>query len=283
VTLIDPIFSKEDLIHATGTEMTNVRDFARFKAERRKISLVTAYDTWSAHLVERSNVDAILVGDSAAMVMHGHRTTVPATIAMMALHTAAVARAAGTKLVIADLPFLSYRKGLSSAMRAVGALLRNGAHAVKLEGVDGHEDVIRQIVGSGVPVMGHVGLTPQFVNQFGGFRVQGRETEGAEKILRQAHALEDLGCFSVVLECIPAALGARITSELAIPTIGIGAGPCTDGQVLVLQDLWGIDSDRAARFVRRYLDGDAVLTDALDRYDADVKGGCFPNTAESYS
>jgi 3-methyl-2-oxobutanoate hydroxymethyltransferase len=263
--------------------MTNIRDFARSKAERRKISIVTAYDAWSAHLVQRSTVDAILVGDSAAMVMHGHTTTIPATIAMMALHTAAVARAAGDKFLIADLPFLSYRQGLSSAMRAVGALLRSGAHAVKLEGVDGHEDVIRQIVGSGVPVMGHVGLTPQFVNEFGGFRVQGRDSEQAENILRQAHTLEDLGCFSIVLECIPAGLATRITSELVIPTIGIGAGPCTDGQVLVLQDLWGIGTDRAPRFVRRYIDGDTVLTEALDRYDADVKGHRFPSAAESYS
>ena len=129
---------------------------------------------------------------------------------------------------------------MSAAIRAVGALLRSGAHAVKLEGVDGHEDVIRQIVGSGVPVMGHVGLTPQSVNEFGGFRVQGRDTADAEKIARQAHALEELGCFSLVLECVPAPLASRITSELAIPTIGIGAGPCTDGQVLVLQDLWGV-------------------------------------------
>ena len=264
-------------------KMTTVRDFSRFKSERRKISIVTAYDTWSAHIIQRSNVDAILVGDSAAMVMHGHRTTVPATVAMMASHTAAVARAVADKFLIADLPFLSYRKGVGAAMRAVGALLRSGAQAVKLEGVDGHERVIRHIVGSGVPVMGHVGLTPQFVNEFGGFRVQGREAEAAEKILRQAHTLEDLGCFSIVLECMPAALAGRITSELSIPTIGIGAGPCTDGQVLVLQDLWGIGREHAPRFVRQYLDGDAVLTEALDRYDADVKGGCFPNAAESYS
>jgi 3-methyl-2-oxobutanoate hydroxymethyltransferase len=263
--------------------MTTVRDFARFKAEHRKISLVTAYDTWSARLVERSTVDAILVGDSAAMVMHGHGTTVPATVAMMAAHTAAVARAAGSKFLIADLPFLSYRKGVPSAMRAVGTLLRSGAHAVKLEGVDGHSKVIRQIVGSGVPVMGHIGLTPQFVNQFGGFRVQGRDTEDAEKIVRQAHALQELGCFAVVLECIPAPLARRITSELSIPTIGIGAGPCTDGQVLVLQDLWGVGGDVSPKFVRRYIDGEALLTGALDRYDADVKGGRFPSAEESYS
>src|SRR5678816_3919161 len=209
--------------------MSTVRDFARFKAEHRKISIVTAYDAWSAQLVERSNIDAILVGDSAAMVMHGYRTTVPATVGMMALHTAAVARVAGSKFLIADLPFLSYRNGVSSAMRAVGALMRSGAHAVKLEGVDGHEDVILQIVGSGVPVMGHVGLTPQSVNEFGGFRVQGRGDAAGADIERQALMLEALGCFAIVLECVPADLAARVTSALTIPTIGIGAGPETDG------------------------------------------------------
>lgn len=263
--------------------MTTVRDFAKFKAERRKISMVTAYDAWSAHLVQRSQVDAVLVGDSAAMVMHGHTTTVPATLAVMALHTAAVARAVTDKLLIADMPFLSYRRGISAAMRATEALMRGGAHAVKLEGVDGHEDVIRHIIGSGVPVMGHVGLTPQFVHQFGGFRVQGRESADAEKIRSQAHALEELGCFSIVLECIPAELGGRITSELTVPTIGIGAGACTDGQVLVLQDLWGVSDGHAPRFVRRYVDGSAILTDALNRYDDDVKNGRFPSKAESYS
>jgi len=263
--------------------VTTVRDFARFKAERKKISMVTAYDAWSAYLVQRSQVDAVLVGDSAAMVMHGHPTTVPATLAVMALHTAAVARAVTDKLLIADMPFLSYRRGIAAAMRATEALMRSGAQAIKLEGVDGHEDVIRHIIGSGVPVMGHVGLTPQFVHQFGGFRVQGRESADAEKIRTQAHALEELGCFSIVLECIPAELGARITSELAIPTIGIGAGACTDGQILVLQDLWGVGDGPAPRFVRQYVDGSAILTDALNRYDEDVKGGRFPSKAESYS
>jgi 3-methyl-2-oxobutanoate hydroxymethyltransferase len=168
-------------------------------------------------------------------------------------------------------------------MRAVGALMRSGGHAVKLEGVDGHEQVIRQIVGSGVPVMSHLGMTPQSVNQFGGFRVQGRNAADADRILRQARALEELGCFSIVLECIPSELAAEITRALTIPTIGIGAGANTDGQVLVLQDLWGIGSDHGPRFVRRYIDGESVLTDALNRYDADVKGGCFPGPAESYS
>jgi 3-methyl-2-oxobutanoate hydroxymethyltransferase len=263
--------------------MSTVLDFERLKAERHKISIVTAYDAWSARLVARSRVDAILVGDSAAMVMHGHKTTVAATVAVMALHTRAVARASGDKFLIADLPFLSFRKGIAAAMTAVGALVRSGAQAVKLEGIDGHEEVIRHIVGSGVPVMGHLGLTPQSVNRLGGFRVQGKGNAQVEKLVQQAHALEALGCFSVVLECIPATLATRITSELHIPTIGIGAGAGTDGQVLVLQDLWGVDPSHAPRFVRRYLDGETLLTNALDEYDADVKNARFPTPEESYS
>jgi 3-methyl-2-oxobutanoate hydroxymethyltransferase len=262
--------------------MHTVHDFARFKADGRKISVVTAYDAWSARIVARSNVDAILVGDSAAMVIHGHATTVSATVGLMAMHTRAVARAAGGKLVIGDLPFLSFRKGIPAAMRAAGALVAGGAQAVKLEGVDGHEDVIRHIVGSGIPVMGHLGLTPQAVNQLGGFRVQGRQARDAARLVGQAHALEDLGCFSIVLECVPADLAARITSELALPTIGIGAGPGTDGQVLVLQDVCGLDTGISPRFVRRYCDGDRLLTTALDKYDADVKQMKFPSAEESY-
>ena len=263
--------------------MSTVLDFARLKANGQKISVVTAYDAWSARLVARSRVDAILVGDSAAMVMHGHTTTVAATVPVMALHTRAVASASGDKFLVADMPFLSFRKGVSAGMAAVGTLVRSGAQAVKLEGVDGHEELIRRIVGSGIPVMGHIGLTPQSVNQLGGFRVQGKGCAQADKLLKQAHALEALGCFSIVLECIPAALAARITSELRIATIGIGAGVGTDGQVLVLQDLWGVDPERAPRFVRRYVDGEELLTNALDAYDADVKNARFPTAEESYS
>jgi 3-methyl-2-oxobutanoate hydroxymethyltransferase len=160
--------------------------------------------------------------------------------------------------------------------------MRSGAHAVKLEGVDGHEDVIRHIVGSGVPVMGHIGLTPQSVNRLGGFRVQGRNEDDATALLRQAQTLEHLGCFSIVLECIPAALAARIRSELTIPTIGIGAGSETDGQVLVFHDVLGLDRTHTPRFVRRYVDGEGIFTAALDEYDADVKGARFPDLQESY-
>jgi 3-methyl-2-oxobutanoate hydroxymethyltransferase len=260
-----------------------VQDFARFKAEGRKISVVTAYDAWSARIVARSNVDAILVGDSAAMVIHGHPTTLSATVGLMAVHTRAVAGSAAGKFVVADLPFLSFRKGIPAAMRAVGALATNGAQAVKLEGVDGHEKVIRHIIGSGVPVMGHLGLTPQSVNRFGGFRVQGRTEEDAAALLRQARRLEELGCFAVVLECVPAELAAGITAEVSIPTIGIGAGAGTDGQILVLHDLWGLDSSHTPRFVRRYADGEHLLADALDAYDSDVKRSLFPGADESYS
>jgi 3-methyl-2-oxobutanoate hydroxymethyltransferase len=263
--------------------MRAVDEFARFKSERRKISIVTAYDAWSARLVACSNVDALLVGDSAAMVVHGQQTTLGATVRLMSLHTRAVAGHAGGKFLIADLPFLSFRKGIPAAMQAVGALVRSGAQAVKLEGVDGHEDVIRQIVGSGVPVMGHIGLTPQSVNQFGGFRVQGRNALDAERLRREAHTLAGLGCFAIVLECVPADLAGRITSELAIPTIGIGAGAATDGQVLVLHDLCGLDASPSPRFVRRYLDGHRVFTNALNDYDADVKANRFPAPEESYS
>lgn len=263
--------------------MTSVQDFARFKAAGRRISMVAAYDAWSAAVIARSQVDAILVGDSAAMVLHGHPTTLAATVGMMALHTAAVARLADGKLVIADMPFLSFRKGLVVAMSTVETLMRAGAHAVKLEGVDGNEEVVRHVVGSGVPVMGHIGLTPQSVHQLGGFRVQGRSDAEAATLLRHAHVLQELGCFAIVLECIPASVAGRITSELQIPTIGIGAGPCTDGQVLVLHDLLGLDTGHTPKFVRKYLDGDRVVTDALNHYDADVKAGRFPAAEESYS
>jgi len=262
--------------------MTSVLDFARAKAEGRRISMVTAYDAWSARLIARSQVDAVLVGDSAAMVMHGHATTVTATVHEMAWHTGAVARAVGDRCLVADLPFLSYRKGLPTAMDAVGALVAAGAQAVKLEGVDGHAGIIRHIIGSGVPVMGHIGLTPQSVHRLGGFRVQGRDDAAAADLVRQAARLESLGCFALVVECIPAPLACRITRALRIPTIGIGAGGCTDGQILVLHDLWGVDTGHTPRFVRRYLDGGALLTDALDRYADDVKTARFPNEAESY-
>lgn len=262
--------------------MKSVLDFAAAKAAGRKISMVTCYDAAFARVLEASKVDSLLVGDSAAMVVHGHTDTLAATVEMMALHVAAVRRGAPTRFLVADLPFLSFRKGIPAAMDAVAALMRAGAQAVKLEGVTGHEDVITAIVGSGVPVMGHLGLTPQSVNAFSGYRVQGRSDVAAARIVEDARRLEALGCFSLVLECVPSALGARVTGAVGIPTIGIGAGAACDGQVLVLQDLLGLSDARRPRFVRTYLDGAQVARDAFDRFDADVKQGSFPAPAETY-
>jgi 3-methyl-2-oxobutanoate hydroxymethyltransferase len=262
--------------------MRSVLDFAAARSAGRKISMVTCYDAAFARVLEASNVDSILVGDSAAMVMHGHSDTLAATVELMALHTAAVRRGAPTRFLIADLPFLSFRKGVPAALDAVAALMRAGAQAVKLEGVAGHEDVITAIAGSGVPVMGHLGLTPQSVNALAGYRVQGRSDEDAARIVEDAKRLEALGCFSIVLECVPAALGARITQAVGIPTIGVGAGIHCDGQVLVLQDLLGLTTGHRPKFVRTYLEGAAAVREAVDRFDADVKQGAFPAAAESY-
>src|SRR6201993_2102349 len=208
----------------------NVLDFQKMKNEGRKISMVTCYDYSSARAIAESNIDCILVGDSVAMVMHGHPTTLSATTAMIALHTTAVARGAPTKFIVADLPFLSYRKGLKDAMDSVQELMSAGARAVKLEGVRGHTEIVRHIVESGVPVMGHLGLTPQSVNLLGGMKVQAR-TDAAGEILRSdARALEQAGCFALVLECVPSASARAVTKLLKIPTIGIGAGVSVDGQ-----------------------------------------------------
>lgn len=254
------------------------------KAERSgKLTMVTSYDAWSARILESSPVDMILVGDSAAMVMHGFRDTIPATVEMIASHVAAVRRGATTKFVVADLPFLAFRTDLNSSIEAVRTLMQAGANAVKLESRDGNEALIRHLVESGVPVMGHLGLTPQFVNAFGGFRVQGREAEAQKKIMADARALEEAGCFSIVLECIPSVLAGEITSCLRIPTIGIGAGAMCDGQVLVLQDLLGLSGDFKPKFVRRYLDGGKVIGDALEQFCADVREARFPAEIEGYS
>jgi 3-methyl-2-oxobutanoate hydroxymethyltransferase len=262
--------------------MKSVLDFAAAKAAGRKISMVTCYDSSLARTLEATAIDCILVGDSAAMVVHGHSDTLSATVEIMAMHTAAVRRGAPTRFLIGDMPFLSFRRGVPAALDAVAALMRAGAQAVKLEGVTGHEDVIEAIVGSGIPVMGHLGLTPQSVNALAGYRVQGRREDDAVRIVEDARRLEALGCFSIVLECVPSALGARITQALTIPTIGVGAGIHCDGQVLVLQDLLGLTGGHRPKFVRTYLDGNQVVRDAVDRFDRDVKQGAFPAPSESY-
>lgn len=266
----------------TSLKVTRANDFLRAKAEGLKLSMVTCYDYTFARLLATSTVDAILVGDSAGMVVHGHRSTLSMTVDLMQLHTEAVTRGAPEKFIVADMPFLSFRKGLSAAMDTVQTLARAGAHAVKLEGIDGHEDVVERIAQSGVPVMGHVGLQPQSVRAYGGFRVQGRSVDAARNILRQASTLEALGAFAVILECIPASLAQEITAALRIPTIGIGAGSECDGQILVLQDLLGMNIDFRPKFSRSFCDGARTVLDAVQSFDSAVKAGTFPSPEESY-
>jgi 3-methyl-2-oxobutanoate hydroxymethyltransferase len=249
---------------------------------QRKISMITCYDSWSARIVNNGPIDMILVGDSAAMVMHGHDSTIPATIDMMVLHTSAVRRGAGDKFIVSDMPFLSYRKGLTHAVEAAGKLMQAGANAIKLEGVEGHEEIVKHLVQSGIPVMGHLGLTPQSVHQLGGNKVQGQNNGQARQIKSDALKLQELGCFSLVLECVPAELGKAISAELTIPTIGIGAGVDTDGQVLVMQDMLGMSSEFKPRFLRQFLDGEKILGEAFAQYDSEVKACTFPAEKESY-
>jgi 3-methyl-2-oxobutanoate hydroxymethyltransferase len=258
-------------------------DFQRSKVEGRKLSMVTCYDYTFARLLSKSSIDGILVGDSAAMVMHGHSSTLSATTEMMRFHTEAVVRGAGDKFIVADMPFLSFRKGPAAALDSASALMVAGAQAVKLEGVDGHEDVIQRMVESGIPVMGHLGLQPQSVHAYGGFRVQGRSSDSAQNIARQAAALEELGAFAMVLESVPAKLAREISESLRIPTIGIGAGAGCDGQILVLQDLLGMNSEFRPKFVRPFLSGEPCVLKALAGFDQAVKEGTFPAAGESYS
>ncbi len=261
----------------------NINQLIQLKADGKKISVLTCYDYSSAKIINQSNVDMILVGDSAAMVMHGHNSTLPIDIDTMVLHLAAVVKGAPDKFIVADLPFMSYRKSLTDNMNAVEKLMKAGAHAVKLEGLNGNQELIRHIVDSGVPVMGHLGLTPQSVNTLGGYRVQGKDDDAKIKITEDAKKTQDAGCFAIVLECVPSLLAEIITQSLEIITIGIGAGSRTDGQVLVMQDMLGLQTDFKPKFVRNYLDAEQLFLQAFNAYDADVKSNHFPSKGESYS
>lgn len=261
--------------------MTTILEFARAKHAAKPIVILAAYDALMARLLAATDVDAILVGDSAAMVAHGQPSTVHATMEMMAAHVAAVRQAAPKVVVIADLPFLAARRGRDAGVAAAGALIQAGANAVKIEGVAGHEDVIEHVVGSGIPVMGHLGVTPQAVHQQG-YRVQGRTKSEATRLKSEARLLQRLGVFALVLECVVSPLAGAITRQLDIPTIGIGAGPRTSGQVLVLSDLLGLDPVFRPRFVRRYVDGAGVVTGAVNAFVRDVRAAKFPSREEAF-
>jgi 3-methyl-2-oxobutanoate hydroxymethyltransferase len=260
--------------------VSSILAFARAKREQRPLVMVTAYDAVTARTAHEAGVDALLVGDSAAMVVHGFPSTVHATIEMMRLHTAAVRRGAPEALIIADMPFLSARRGPDAALDAAGELMRAGATAVKIEGVAGHEETISRLIGSGIPVMGHLGLTPQAVHQLGGHRIQGRSPAAAARLRAEAETLEKREVFAIVLECVPAALAATITRERSIATIGIGAGRETDGQVLVVSDLLGLDPAFRPSFARRYTDGHRAALKALRSFARDVRARRFPARRE---
>ncbi|MDH5737997.1 MAG: 3-methyl-2-oxobutanoate hydroxymethyltransferase [Gammaproteobacteria bacterium] len=260
----------------------NVNDFQRRKQQGIKISMLTCYDYWTARILNKTDVDCLLVGDSLAMVVHGYESTVHATVEMMAMHISAVKRGAPDKFIVGDMPFLSCSKGLEAAMDAVQALMQAGASAVKIEGAEHQTEIIKHIVEAGVPVMGHIGLTPQSIHALGGHRVQGKNEEKARELCKSAAKLAEAGCFSLVMECVPLKLAGKISQSIPIPTIGIGAGPDVDGQVLVLQDLIGADGDFKPRFLRHYADSDGLLQEAVNHFHRDVTELAFPALEESY-
>jgi 3-methyl-2-oxobutanoate hydroxymethyltransferase len=253
------------------------------KRNGEKISMLTAYDFTMATIVDQAGIDIILVGDSASNVMAGYETTVPMTLDHMIYHTSCVVRGVDRALVIADLPFMSYQVTAKEALISAGRMMKEaGAHAIKLEGGKPIAGTIRKIVDAGIPVMGHLGLTPQSIYKFGTYKVRATDEEEATALIEDAKLLQEAGCFSIVLEKIPANLAKRVSEELDIPTIGIGAGAGCDGQVLVLHDMLGLNKGFNPRFLRRYADLHSEMTGAVQQYISDVKSLDFPNEEEQY-
>ena len=271
----------EPLYGGRRENRVTVRDIAAAKARGEKWPMLTAYDALTARIFDEAGIPVLLVGDSAGMVIFGYDTTIPVTVDDLLPLTAAVVRGTRRAMVVADLPFGSYQASPRIALQTAARFMKEaGAHAVKLEGGMRVAHHVEELVAAGIPVMGHLGLTPQSVHAFGGFRVQGRGEEG-ERLLRDAKALEAAGAFSVVLEGIPSQLGAKITESLRIPTIGIGAGAGCDAQVLVWQDMAGL-SPRSPKFVKRYAEVGSVLRDAANEFAAEVAAGTFPSEEYSY-
>lgn len=257
--------------------------FRQMKERGEKIAMLTAYDYSMASLVDEAGVDAILVGDSAANVMAGYSSTLPIRLDDMIYHAASVVRAVKRALVVCDMPFGSVQIDPKEAVaNAVRVMKESGAEAVKIEGGSEMRECIERIIAAGIPVMGHLGLTPQSINQFGSYGLRAKSEAEAEKLRADALMLQEIGCFSVVFEKIPAALAAEVSQSLTIPTIGIGAGSGTDGQVLVLQDMLGINRDFSPKFLRRYGDFGNLMVEAMGRYVSDVKAVDFPNASEQY-
>lgn len=267
----------------TVPELLQRKSAAADSTNKKKITCLTAYDYPTARLMDEAGVDVVLVGDSVAMVVLGYESTLPLTMEESLHHTKAVRRGVQRALVVADMPFGTYQGDLNEALKnAVRFVKEAGAEAVKVEGGERRLEVIARLTEAEIPVMGHVGLTPQSVNAMGGYRVQGKTTGGAEQLLRDARAVEAAGAFSIVLEGIPRELAAEITKSVRIPTIGIGAGPDCDGQILVLHDLLGLTFQESPKFARQYANVGEVISQAVREYCADVQGGSFPSDAESY-
>ena len=257
--------------------------FIEMKQKGEKISILTSYDYTMAGLVDRAGIDAILVGDSASNVMAGHQTTLPMTVDQMIYHASAVVRAVKRALVVCDMPFGSYQVSASEGVtNAIRIMKESGCDALKMEGGAEILDTVKRILDAGIPVMGHLGLTPQSINKFGTYAVRAKEQAEADKLMEDARLLAEAGCFGITLEKVPAELAAQVTREVACPTIGIGAGNGCDGQVLVVADMLGMTQGFSPRFLRRYADLGTVITDAVGRYVGDVKSGDFPNESESY-
>ncbi|WP_296620541.1 3-methyl-2-oxobutanoate hydroxymethyltransferase [Marivirga sp.] len=270
-------------VHKKAIKKITTHQLQEMKNRGEKISMLTAYDFSMAKLVDASGVDVILVGDSASNVMAGHETTLPITLDQMIYHASAVVRAVERALVIVDIPFGSYQGNSSEALRSsIRIMKESGGHAVKMEGGAEIQESVKRILSAGIPVMGHLGLTPQSIYKFGTYTVRAKEEEEAEKLIEDAKILEECGCFSIVLEKIPAQLAKRVAEEVNIPIIGIGAGPYVDGQVLVLHDLLGITTEFKPRFLRQYARLDTIITEAIGKYVGDVKNVDFPNEDEMY-
>ena len=253
------------------------------KDRGEKISMLTSYDYSMAKIVDKAGVDVILVGDSAANVMAGWETTLPITLDQMIYHASSVVRAVERALVVCDMPFGTYQSDSQAALdSAIRIMKETGADSVKMEGGEEILDSVKRILAAGIPVMGHLGLTPQSIHKFGTYSVRAKEEAEAEKLVRDAKLLEEAGCFAIVLEKIPAALAARVSKELSIPTIGIGAGGACDGQVLVVHDMLGINKGFSPRFLRRYADLHTIMSEAISHYVEDVKSCEFPNEKEQY-
>ena len=267
------------------TDVTKVttKVLQNMKVNGKKIAMITAYDYSMASLVVAAKIDVVLVGDSAANVMQGHKTTLPITLDEIIIYATSVVRAVSRALVVVDMPFGTYQGNSKQALAsAIRIMKETGADAIKMEGGEEILESIQRILSAGIPVMGHLGLTPQSINKFGTYAVRATEDEEADRLKRDALILQEAGCFSIVLEKIPAKLAAEVTAELKIPTIGIGAGPSTDGQVLVLQDMLGITQQFKPRYLRTYGTFGEDISNAIRHYIADVKSGDFPNEKEQY-